>query len=199
MPLVWIHSSGSSLSSEGLSSVRSVSKARWSCFHLYSIPELAHSFHLDGIMAHQTLELAGGLRKYIDVPLGNRPLNFVLILDLPLPLPTPPRPNLFFEEAGQRNARGRPGLARNHPHLQGTIGCPCGPSLDLLNMLSASLTPFLCSYIKRKINWHIIVGAIHLKCAHQRHGFSRKMPPVFSPQDLSLYSKTFELALLLTG
>lgn len=40
--------------------------------------------------------------------------------------------------------------------------------LDLLNMLSASLTPILCSGLKRKINEHIVMGAIHLKYGHQR-------------------------------
>lgn len=42
------------------------------------------------------------------------------------------------------------------------------------------------------------MGAIHLRYGYQRYSFNRKMPPVFSSQDLSFYSKTFELSLLLT-
>lgn len=65
-------------------------------FFFFSILELAHFFLSDIVMAPQAQELAGGLRKYIDVPFGNRPFNFVLILAPPLPPLT--APNLLFEK-----------------------------------------------------------------------------------------------------
>lgn len=73
----------------------------------------------------------------------------------------------------------------------------CARSGPLEYVVCQSNSFFMFIY-KKKNKLAYRNGRIHLKHEHQRYGFNRKMPPVLSSQDLGLYSKTFELALLLT-
>lgn len=100
--------------------------------------------------------------------------------------------NLWFERTGTQKCKRKSMTCWLSATPLTSNRASCALSRDLLNMLSARLTPGLCSDLKRKINWRLIMGGIHLKCGHQRPGFTEQcllfslpMTPAFIPRPLN--------------